>query len=654
MKKVNVTLLVLTAIAMAVGTFLSVDGYYGAWWFVALLALDAVAAVVTIVQRKYWREPHNLLIYASVPVMLLGGLLTMTTGQQNSLSLHPGEELEGVTLERFEVVNYPGTQTPMDFVSQVTIDGEPYTISMNNIARHKGYRYYQEDYDGEGGSTLRVSHDPWGIGVTYAGYALLVAGLAWMFLSRKSRFRRLLKGAAVLALLFLAQTATAAPRTLGSTSGRRPSVPRDVAAKMGEQYVLYKGRVCPLQTLAKDFTTKLYGKATYQGLTSEQVLAGWMFYYGDWAEEAMPKGKNQRATEEKQALVQMVANSALLKMFPLRDSTGVLQWYSQNDPLPLSVGDDEYIFIRKQLGYCQELVVKGDYETLAMVFDKTRQYQEKQAGEVLPSAARLKAERLYNALTTGRWLPMLLLALGLVAFGLSMRGKGRKVQTVVHLGTALLVAATTLYLLLVFVLRWVVGGHVPMAGGFDSMNLVTIVVGIIGLVALRRHAMAPIISLLAMGFCQLVAMMSGSNPPVTNLMPVLNSPLLTLHVAVIMMAYALFLFVALNSVAALLRPAQREKMRRTTLLMLYPAEALLAVGIIIGAVWANISWGTYWSWDPKEVWALITLMVYLYPLSASSKSTVRFHVYCLVALLSVAVTYFGVNLLMGGMHAYAN
>ena len=640
MRKVNVTLLVLTAIAMAVGTFLSVDGYYGAWWFVALLALDAVAAVVTIVQRKYWREPHNLLIYASVPVMLLGGALTMFTGQHTSLALQPGEEREGVTLERFEVVNYPGTQTPMDFVSQVTIDGQPYTVSMNNIARHKGYRYYQEDYDGQGGSTLRVAHDPWGIGVTYAGYALLVAGLLWMFLSRKSRFRHLLKGTAVLALLFLAQTATAAPRTL----------PRDVAAKMGEQYVLYKGRVCPLQTLAKDFTTKLYGKATYQELTSEQVLAGWMFYYGDWAEEAMPQGKNQRATEEKQALVQSVAGSTLLKIYPLRDSTGVLQWYSQNDPLPLTVGDDEYLFVRKQLGYCQELVVEGDFETLALVFAKTREYQEKQAAGLLPSAGRVKAERLCNALTTGRWLPMVLLGLGLVAFGLSMSGKGTKIKAVVHGGTTLLVAATTLYVLMLFVLRWVVGGHVPLAGGYDTMNFLTLVIGVAA-VSMGVHGGTP---LLAMGFCQLVAMMSGANPPVTNLMPVLNSPLLTVHVAVIMMAYALFLFVALNSVAALLRPAQREKMRRTTLLMLYPAEALLAVGIIIGALWANISWGSYWSWDPKEVWALITLIVYLYPLTASSKSTTWFHVYCLVALLSVAVTYFGVNLLLGGMHAYGN
>lgn len=667
MKNVNVTLLVLTAIAMAVGTFLSKDGYYGAWWFVALLALDAVAAVVTIVLRKYWREPHNLLIYASVPVMLLGGGLTMMTGEHGTLVLKPGVEREGVMLEHFEVVNYPGTRTPMDFVSQVTIDGEPYTISMNNIARHKGYRYYQEDYDGEGGSTLSVAHDPWGIGVTYAGYALLVAGLVWMFLDKRSRFRRMLKGAAVLAMLFLAQTATAAPRTL----------PRDVAARMGKQYVLYKGRVCPLQTLAKDYTTKLYGRATYQGLTAEQVLAGWMFYYGEWTEEAMPTGKNQRATEEKQALVQMVANSTLLKIYPLRDSTGDLQWYSQNDPLPLSVGEDEYIFIRKQLGYCQELVVEGNFETLGTVFEKTREYQEKQAGGLLPSAGRVKAERVSNALTAGRWLPMVLLVFGLVAFGVLLWGRNTKkltvVQVVVHGSTALLGGAT-LYLLLVFVLRWVVGGHVPLAGGFDTMNFLSLVIGVAALLFRSKlstgvhggtplrgfgqdvHGGTPLL-LLAMGFCQLVAMMSGSNPPVTNLMPVLNSPLLTLHVAVIMMAYAFFLFVALNSVAALLRPAQREKMRRTTLLMLYPAEALLAVGIIIGALWANISWGSYWSWDPKEVWALITLIVYLYPLAISdrkSPDTVRFHVYCLVALLSVAVTYFGVNLLMGGTHAYGN
>ena len=82
---------------------------------------------------------------------------------------------------------------------------------------------------------------------------------------------------------------------------------------------------------------------------------------------------------------------------------------------------------------------------------------------------------------------------------------------------------------------------------------------------------------------------------------------------------------------------------------------LLALGIILGAVWANISWGNYWSWDPKEVWALITFIVYLHPLVTAPKpgrQPTGFHIYCIAAFLSVIVTYFGVNLILGGMHAY--
>ena len=194
-----------------------------------------------------------------------------------------------------------------------------------------------------------------------------------------------------------------------------------------------------------------------------------------------------------------------------------------------------------------------------------------------------------------------------------------------------------------------------MAGGFDSMHLMAIAIGIVALCTARRHRMASSIALMAMGFCLLVAMMSGSNPPITHLMPVLSSPLLTLHVTVIMIAYALFIFAMLGSLAALLRPSLRPSMERTNLLLLYPGVALLAVGIIIGAVWANISWGNYWSWDPKEVWALITLLIYLYPLHMAARkghSVVHFHLWCLFAFLSVIITYFGVNLLLGGMHAY--
>ena len=94
-----------------------------------------------------------------------------------------------------------------------------------------------------------------------------------------------------------------------------------------------------------------------------------------------------------------------------------------------------------------------------------------------------------------------------------------------------------------------------------------------------------------------------------------------------------------------------------SLLLLYPAVFFLAAGIFLGAVWANVSWGRYWSWDPKEVWALITLMVYAVPLHRQSlpafSRPMVLHAYLAAAFLAVLMTYFGVNYFLGGMHSYA-
>ena len=683
MKKFRVALMAVVVAVLAAGTIIErlhpEVRIYDQWWFIVLMALVAVAAGVAIVQGKMWRRPSLLLVHASVVVILLGGALTTWTGLHGSMTLQPGVRSTAIDtgdghsatlpfemeLESFEVVPYPGTRTPMDFVSHVIAEGERCDISMNNILRHRGYRFYQEDYGDDGSSTLSVAHDPWGIGVTYCGYAMLLIGLVGLMVSPKGRFRQLLKGAAVALMLLLPGAASATPQTL----------PRATADRMGRMYILYKGRVCPLQTFAKDFTTKLTGNATYHGLTPEQVLSGYLFYYSDWADEPavklkgaaelnLPKrasvsqmafladttfgpmsAKNLRAANEKYNLVQMLLRGKLLKIFPVEGN-----WYGQNDNLPLTVADDEYMFIRQWQSYCQELVLKGDYEELERVFDKTRQYQ---TGRFDEQPARTRAERFYNALTTGRWLPMTCITLGLLCFAYSLVRQRRSKHLPAWLRTAatVWVAALTAFLLLIFVLRWVAGGHAPMAGGFDSMNLMAIVIGLVALLLGRRHPMALPAGMLTMGFCLLVAMMSGSNPPITNLMPVLNSPLLTLHVAVIMCAYALLFFAMMGGLAGLATDA--EGYRRLNLLLLYPAVTLLALGIIIGAVWANISWGSYWSWDPKEVWALITLIVYALPLHSGVLARPRaFHLYCVLAFFSVIITYFGVNLLLGGMHAY--
>ena len=151
------------------------------------------------------------------------------------------------------------------------------------------------------------------------------------------------------------------------------------------------------------------------------------------------------------------------------------------------------------------------------------------------------------------------------------------------------------------------------------------------------------------------------NPP---LQPVLQTPLLGLHVSVIMLAYTLFAVIMVNGILGLCLPQKREQLMALSQLLLYPALFCLTAGIFIGAVWANMSWGRYWGWDPKETWALITMLVYALLLHfpwfqrkfkiSNIKSKIIYHIFCVVDFALVLFTYFGVSYLLGGLHSYAN
>ena len=687
MKRSLFIVMVLLAGMLASGTF--VEKFHGAAYaaghvyhhplFITLWLLALLADAVLFVRGRLWRRLPLLLMHAAFLLMLSGALAGTWTGVHGKLALQPGvprssfmteqEKLHRMPfclrLEQFEVQYYAGTRTPLDYVSRVTVcekEGEPVEraeISMNRILRHRHYRFYQHNYDDHGGTVLEVAHDPWGIAFSYTGFVLLMAGLLAMFLERHGTFRRLLghqllhrAGVIMLLLLSALSIQAANPRVL----------PKETASEMGKLHVLYKGRICPLQTVAKDFTVKLYGKARFHGLTPEQVLSGWLYYYEDWKDVPMRKVRNN---EEKELLVAMLNDGGLLKIFPHTDSSGVLHWYARRDPLPLSIPDDEYLFVRKQHGYCQELVLKNDFRQLEKVLEKTKEYQRQRAGDALPGKAAFQAELLYNRIGAGKWPAMLCVTLGLLCFAISIgfRWKGLPLPAAIRKPAVVWTVLLSLFLCLQFVLRWIAGGHVPMAGSHDTLLLLSLCITIFTLVFFRRFPMVLPAGMLAVGFVQLVSMIGGANPQVTPLVPVLSSPLLSLHVTIIMTAYALLLFVLLNGVAAMLSSMvadggkeSMERARVISLLLLCPAVSLLVIGIIIGAVWANISWGRYWSWDPKEVWALLCVLVYALPLHGDHFRLFRkphfFHAYCVLAFLCVLVTYFGVNLLLGGMHAY--
>lgn len=148
----------------------------------------------------------------------------------------------------------------------------------------------------------------------------------------------------------------------------------------------------------------------------------------------------------------------------------------------------------------------------------------------------------------------------------------------------------------------------------------------------------------------------------TEVMPVLRSWLLPVHVTTIATGYFLLFCLFVLALLALLPWCRKNEARslrfmQLSRILLYPALFLLTAGIFIGAVWANISWGRYWAWDPKETWALITLLVYAIPLHTRSLPALRrpkvYHRWMLLAFLCILMTYFGVNLLLGGLHSYA-
>ena len=148
------------------------------------------------------------------------------------------------------------------------------------------------------------------------------------------------------------------------------------------------------------------------------------------------------------------------------------------------------------------------------------------------------------------------------------------------------------------------------------------------------------------------------------------SRIMTVTVRVIMPAYTLFAVMMIDGTLGLCIPAKRESLMHLSQLLLYPALFCLTAGIFIGAVWANLSWGRYWGWDPKETWALITMLVYALPVhwpvisrklkvesrkskGESQKQAIYYHICTIVAFLFVLFTYFGVNRLPGGLHSYA-
>jgi len=352
-----------------------------------------------------------------------------------------------------------------------------------------------------------------------------------------------------------------------------------------------------------------------------------------------------------------------LKLFPLADAEGTVSWYAGADTLPEEVYDqtDLWTFIRKSPEMVQASLASGNEAEAQKVLQGIRAYQEKVAASVLPSASKMRAERLYVRIARPTVPFILCLTLGILLFVLGgvYTSKQRKTPSWILTAGTVVALLVWIYLTVVIGVRWYVSGTGPYVGRYNVMMLMAWLATLAVLLLNRRLPLVQPLGFLLAGFTMLLASRAGTDLQIMPLMPVLRSPLLSIHVLSMMLSYTLFGLVALNGVMGLTVSSSvaRDQLRDISLVVLYPAVFLLAFGTFLGAVWANISWGSYWAWDPKETWALVTLLVYSFALHQGSVKVFQnprfFHAFTLAAFLCVLVTYFGVNLILGGMHSYA-
>ena len=689
-------LILATVLEKSCGSGVVFEYIYRSPVFALLWVLAVAACTVTMVRCGHTLPLAVSAMHLSFVFILMGALMTFLVGEKGTLHLRAdGETVRtfdsddgstkalpfDVSLKEFKIDFYRGTTAPMDYRSLIVIHdaGQELEreVSMNRICRHRGYRFYQASYDTDlHGTTLSVSRDTWGIALTYTGFILLIGSMILHFFNPSGSFRtalrRVSKGIAVCAGAIL----------LASCSSDREDVPKtlpkDLAEDFGELYVYYNDRVTSVRTLAREFTMKLTGRQSYRGLTPEQVLSGWMFYYDSWKREPMieVKGRGRlpltdlNPEEELFQVVSMAATWSIIRIFPYVGEDGTVMWYASTDTLPFDMDSGEWLFVRKVLGLVREDVVLGDYDGASEVLAKLRMWQEEKCGaDNLPTNTVWQAEQLYNTVDRPKPAAMAALTAGILLFVLTCAGMTspalRRVCSRSVRPTAILTGVFFLYLTLLLILRWVASGHVPMSNGFETMMMIAWSSCVLSLALFRKLPVIQPFAMLMCGFALLVASIGESDPGMTSLMPVLSSPLLSVHVACMMISYSLLGLLALNGVMGIWagRGSSPEAQEASSSLadvgrlLLYPALFLLVTGTVIGAVWANVSWGRYWAWDPKEVWALITIIVYAAALHSRSlrflAAPKAFHRYSAAAFLCVLITYFGVNFFLGGMHSYA-
>ena len=483
------------------------------------------------------------------------------------------------------------------------------------------------------------------------------------------------------------------------------------------------GRMKPIHTFASEFLRKVYHKNNYKGQNPEQVLLSMVYNAGYWqqvpfiyinrsneklktklkaegnhasfinffdkkfnyllmedvkaANGRKPADQSQYdkdvlAVDERINICYMVFEGSILKLFPKANDENNA-WFSSSEYKQFSTHDSIFVkaILPMYFNSISQSFAKSDWSIADSNLKYIDDYQKKFGASVYPEQTKIDMEIKYNQIDIFsmlfKYYPVVGLLMMFFLFSDIFNDKKWK-KTAVNFLSGILVV-----LLIVhtggLAARWYIAGHAPWSNGYEAMLLVAWVAVLMGFIFSRNNKMTLAAAAILACVVLFVANMNFLNPQITDLVPVLKSYWLMIHVAIMVGSYApltLAVLLAFMNLLLMIFKTENNKTKINNIIkeLTYIVEMNITVGLImavigtfLGGVWANESWGRYWGWDPKETWALIIVLYYamMLHLRFIPKANGRY-LFNLLAVLGFSVilmTYFGVNYYLSGLHSYA-
>ena len=583
------------------------------------------------------------------------------------------------------------------------------------------------------GTILSVNHDWWGTFFTYLGYLLMAIGMFLTPFSKNSRFAMLGKmlrknadkakgiaGALIIGITLIASPVLAQhTHNHALTEDQIPTVNKKQAEMFSELMVQsHDGRLEPINTLSSEVLRKISRKQQLVGMNADQVLLGMLSNPGVWQNVPMIKiskelypilgvesklasymqfidetrgayklqdyvnaayakkpaqrdmfDKEILKVDERLNICYMVFTGEILKILP-DPNDPYKSWYSPVSNLSGVSGEDSIFLVTAVPTYFRA-VGSNDIGLANELIKGIKVFQNRFGAEIMPSKRKVNMEITYNKMLIFDNLSKLYGLIGFIMliFVFVEVFKRSKAVSYIIKGLTVLIVIGLLLQTIGLAMRWYISGHAPWSNGYESLIYIGWVTMLAGIVFSRRSKMTLAATTVLTSIILMVAHLSWMDPEITNLVPVLKSYWLTIHVSVITASYGfLALGMLLGFMNLVLMIFKNKKNfeslelkikdltainERTLMVGLY----MLTIGTFLGGVWANESWGRYWGWDPKETWALVSVLVYSFILHMhyvpGLKNYFSFNFASLIGYFSILMTYFGVNYYLSGLHSYA-